>query len=170
MISTYRVKIERCNGCHGSDRVVEFKIEPIRLLVRFCYACRAALRNALDAILKNDDAIKRFPRHHPYCKATGYNDVPCICVGAIKPEPVAPPATTVTLPNGQELPIDEVIDRSSIGRGLANIRENGIDAEVASLKVRARLRATRKPAQSTRKRAPTTRKKRPTARKARKKP
>jgi hypothetical protein len=66
---------------------------------------------------------------------------------------------------------DQLIERSSIGRGLANIREHGIDAEIADLKVRARLRAsTRKAAPSTRKKARTTRneahaaKKRPQAR------
>jgi hypothetical protein len=71
MITTYRVKLERCNGCHSQDRVVEFKIEPTAStaqLVRFCHACRAVMRNALEAILKNDERDDRvYPRcfHNP---------------------------------------------------------------------------------------------------------
>lgn len=61
-------------------------------------------------------------------------------------------------------PIDELIAGSSIGQGLANIREHGIDAELAD------LASTRKAASSTRKKARATRneahaaKKRPQAR------
>jgi hypothetical protein len=47
-------------------------------------------------------------------------------------------------------PKEREIAASSIGRGLANIRENGIDAELASLK----SRSTRKKAPATRKKAP----------------
>jgi len=67
MITTRRVTIERCNGCHSNDDVVEFKIgcwasTPVgsrsrpthrstHLLVRLCFDCREMMRKLSECSL-----------------------------------------------------------------------------------------------------------------------
>lgn len=54
---------------------------------------------------------------------------------AAKPVEVAkiPPRPASSAPALDPVQIDKLIDNSSVGRGLANIRENGLDAELAEL-------------------------------------
>jgi hypothetical protein len=90
---------------------------------------------------KRTEPEARPPELDEPCKATGYNDIPCTC----------------GISSRVRKSIDDLIAQSSIGRGLANIRENGLDAELASLEEGF----TRKRARSTRKKPPATRKKTP---------
>jgi len=60
MITPRSVSDSRCNGCHGLNRVIEYKLEAphsdTAALIRLCCACRAELRGHLDQALKADDA------------------------------------------------------------------------------------------------------------------
>jgi hypothetical protein len=53
VITAYCIKMDRCNGCHGNDRVVEFKIQPADgcyTTMRFCHGCCTELKAGLQRI------------------------------------------------------------------------------------------------------------------------
>jgi hypothetical protein len=53
MITAFRINPDRCNGCHVTGRVVEFKIQPADgcyTTVRFCHGCSAELKAELQRI------------------------------------------------------------------------------------------------------------------------